>query len=60
MGEVTTMNTIIKTVVSGAFALLFSIASHAHTIDQYDLTMNLYIPRVYDNMQSLGYRRYQS
>lgn len=59
MGEVKAMNTIIKTVVAGIFAGLVSLASLAHTVDQYDFTMHLYVPRVYDNMQSLGYRRYQ-
>ena len=30
------------------------------TVDTYSLSMRLRIPRIYDNMQSLGYRRYQS
>lgn len=53
------MNAIIKTVVVGMFAGLVSLASFAHVIDKYDFTMRLYVPRVYDNMQSLGYRKYQ-
>ena len=51
--------TFFKTVVSGIFAGLVSLASFAHVIDQYSFTMHLYVPRVYDNMQSLGYRKYQ-
>lgn len=53
------MNATFKTVVAGIFAGLVSLASLAQIVDQYDLTMRLYVPRVYDNMQSLGYRRYQ-
>ena len=53
------MNATFKTVVAGIFAGLVSFASLAQIVDQYDLTMRLYVPRVYDNMQSLGYRRYQ-
>ena len=53
------MNATFKTVVAGIFAGLVSFASLAQRVDQYDLTMRLYVPRVYDNMQSLGYRRYQ-
>ena len=51
--------TFFKTVVAGIFAGLVSLASFAHVIDQYSFTMHLYVPRVYDNMQSLGYRKYQ-
>ena len=54
------MNATFKTVVAGIFAGLVSFASLAQIVDQYDLTMRLYVPRVYDNMRSLGYRRYQS
>lgn len=56
--EVTTMNK--KTILS-AIAGVFSVvmAANAQIVDTYDFTMHLYIPRVYDNMQSLGYRKYQ-
>lgn len=53
------MNAIIKTVVAGLLSGVISLASFAQVIDKYDFTMHLYVPRVYDNMQSLGYRRYQ-
>ena len=49
-----------KTILS-AIAGVFSVvmATNAQIVDTYDFTMRLYVPRVYDNMQSLGYRRYQ-
>lgn len=59
MGEVKAMNIPMKIVVAGLLSGVISLASFAHVIDKYDFTMHLYVPRVYDNMQSLGYRRYQ-
>lgn len=38
---------------------MMSLLASAGSIDAYDFTMNLKIPRVYDNTQSLGYRAVQ-
>lgn len=44
-----------------ALALMGAVQSNAREItDVYDFTMRLSVPRVYDNMESLGYRKYQS
>lgn len=53
------MNIPMKIVVAGLLSGVISLASFAHVIDKYDFSMRLYVPRVYDNMQSLGYRKYQ-
>lgn len=46
-----------------ATALLMSITSRAATVectvDEYKLIMYVYVPRIYDNNMSLGYRKYQ-
>lgn len=41
------------------FMLLFCGSTGYAETDVYNFRMNLYIPRVYDNTSSLGYRKYQ-
>ena len=41
-----------------AASILYPCKCSAETL-LYKVTMRLYVPRVYDNMQSLGYRKYQ-
>lgn len=48
-----------KSILTGIAALLLAIPAYPQIVDTYQFTMRLYVPRVYDNMQSLGYRRYQ-
>ena len=52
MDKITTLSAI-----SVLFA--FTMTANAQIVDTYSFTMHLYVPRVYDNMQSLGYRKYQ-
>ena len=49
-----------KTLLS-AIAGVFSVvmAANAQIVDTYAFTMNLNIPRIYNNNDSLGYRKYQ-
>ena len=49
-----------KTILS-AIAGVFSVvmAANAQIVDTYSCTMRLNVPRIYNNMESLGYRRYQ-
>lgn len=49
----------IRNVTMACVVALASIQAAAQTIETYDFTMRLKVPRVYDNMQSLGYRKYQ-
>ena len=54
------INAIMKTATIGLLAAFTSFASHgAAIVDSYDFTMRLNVPRIYDNMQSKGYRKYQ-
>ena len=41
-------------------ALLLLLPAFSKTVDIYNFKMNLKVPRIYNNMQSLGYRKYQS
>lgn len=56
--EVIVMN---KRAILSAIAALFAMAMSAQalTVDTYTFTMRLNVPRIYDNMQSKGYRKYQ-
>lgn len=55
--EVMNMNK--KAILSALFAIFAMTTASATIVDTYLFTMRLNIPRVYDNMQSLGYRKYQ-
>ena len=58
LGEAHNMN--IKTfAAAGALTILAAFQSFATTVDSYNFTMRLQVPRIYDNMQSKGYRKYQ-
>ena len=48
-----------KAILSALFAIFAMTTASATIVDTYLFTMRLNIPRVYDNMQSLGYRKYQ-
>ena len=48
-----------KTILSAIAAFAFAMVANAQIVDTYSFTMHLYVPRIYDNMQSLGYRKYQ-
>lgn len=48
-----------KAVIATAIAVIFAHAACAETM-VYKLTMKLKVPRIYDNMQSLGSRKVQS
>ena len=41
-------------------AALSTTTALAQTVDTYRFTMNLKVPRIYDNMASKGYRKLQS
>lgn len=53
------MNSLAKKAIA-AIALICSATGMAQIVDTYSFTMHLNVPRIYDNMQSLGYRKYQS
>lgn len=40
-------------------ALIFSFTATAQIVDVYSFRMLLYVPRIYNNMESMGYRKYQ-
>ena len=48
-----------KAILIFAAALSSLIINAAQTIDTYRLTMRLKVPRIYDNMASMGYRKLQ-
>lgn len=48
-----------KKFILSLVAALLSLAASAQIVDTYSFTMRLYVPRIYDNMESLGYRKYQ-
>ena len=54
--EVVAMN---KKAILSIVAALLCFAVDAQIVDTYSFTMHLYVPRVYNNMESLGYRKYQ-
>ena len=54
--EVVAMN---KKIILSMVAGLLSFAAIAQIVDTYSFTMKPNVPRVYNNMESLGYRRYQ-
>lgn len=43
-----------------AFLLLTPILAFSQVVDTYSFKMSLKVPRIYDNHQSLGYRKYQT
>ena len=49
-----------KAILSALFAIFAMATASATVVDTYLFTMRLNVPRVYDNMQSLGYRKYQA
>lgn len=49
-----------KTAITMLLAAVMSMQASAQVVDTYKFTMNLKVPRIYDNMQSLGYRKLQS
>lgn len=54
------MNKLIKTlIILASVAMSTSSAYSAATVDTYKFKMRLSVPRIYDNTQSLGYRKYQ-
>lgn len=53
------MNSLAKKAIA-AIALICSATGMAQIVDTYSFTMHLNVPSIYDNMQSLGYRKYQS
>lgn len=54
--EVVAMN---KKIILSLVAGLLSFAAIAQIVDTYSFTMRLNVPRVFNNMESLGYRKYQ-
>ena len=48
-----------KKAITMLLAAVMSIQASAQVVDTYKFTMNLKVPRIYDNMQSLGYRKLQ-
>ena len=52
------MNSLAKKAIA-AIALVCSATGMAQIVDTYSFTMHLNVPRIYDNMESLGYRKYQ-
>ena len=55
----------ILTIALAALTLVAGIAAYdaqdeVWAQDVYDIKMHIYVPRIYDNNQSLGYRKYQS
>jgi hypothetical protein len=56
----TTTRCIMKKAMTMLFAAVMSvITATAQTVDTYRFTMNLKVPRIYDNMASKGYRKLQ-
>lgn len=47
-----------KKIILSMVAALLCFAADAQIVDTYSFTMRLNVPRVFNNMESLGYRRY--
>lgn len=48
-----------KTAITMLLAAVMSMQASAQVVDTYKFTMNLKVPRIYDNMASKGYRKLQ-
>ena len=48
-----------KKAITMLLAAVMSITATAQIVDTYKFTMNLKVPRIYDNMASKGYRKLQ-
>jgi hypothetical protein len=51
-------NTLMRALLIVVSSCVFA-GSHAQIVDTYNFKMRLDVPRIYDNMQSRGYRKYQ-